>query len=237
MNESSPLRFGRDISSERLDELDLECIAYGAELLRQRGTGVTVLDIGAGFGAVAQALSRLPGTSVTAVDRNGALQQHFDRLRETHPNLEFRACDVAAEWPFEGTAFAIVACQRMIHYLPHASALDLLGRIRSVLDDGGRLFISASGANSELADGLEAVPLARRFGTLRPDRQAQHDIREPVCLYTADELTTTLQAVGFNVDRCWLSDFGNVKAIARPARDGPADAGFRGARAMTGDAA
>jgi SAM-dependent methyltransferase len=220
MNDSSPPRFGRDISSERLDELDLECIAYGAELVRQRGAGVAMLDIGAGVGAVAQALSRLPGTAVTAVDRNRALQEHYDRLRGSLPNLEFRACDVAAEWPFAGRIFAIVACQRMIHYLPHASALDLLGRIRGVLDDGGRLFVSASGASSELGDGLEAVPLADRFRMLRPDRQAQHDIREPVCLYTGDELTATLQAAGFSVDRCWLSEFGNVKAIARPAGDG-----------------
>ena len=220
MNESSPPRFGRDISSERLDELDLECIAYGAELVRQRGAGVAMLDIGAGFGAVAQALSRLPGTMVTAVDRNPALQDHYDRLRDTHPNLEFKACDVSVQWPFASVAFAIVACQRMIHYLPHVSGLDLLGRIRSVLENDGRLFVSASGASSELGDGLDAVPLAHRFRTLRPDRQAQHDIREPVCLYTADELIATLHAAGFSVDRCWLSDFGNVKAIARPARDG-----------------
>jgi len=41
-----------------------------------------------------------------------------------------------------------------------------------------------------------------------------------VCLYTADEFDATLTTTGFRVERCWLSDFGNVKAIARPAAHG-----------------
>jgi SAM-dependent methyltransferase len=217
MSEPLPLRFGRDISSERLDELDLECISYGAELIRPDQGNIHILDIGAGFGAVARELSKLPGTRVTAVDRNRALQEHYAGLQRSHPNLEFKACCVPDDWPFEGNRFTIVACQRMIHYLPHAAALDLLVKIRRVLDRGGRLFISVSGANTELADGLEDVPLARRFGALRPDRQTQHDIRAPVCLYTADEFTATLHSAGLRVVRCWLSDFGNVKAIAHCA--------------------
>jgi len=222
MNES-PLRFGHDISSERLDELDLACIAHAAETVRQRGP-IAALDIGAGFGAVARALGELPGTRVTAVDRNPDLRSHYERLRPTHPNVDFRACNVPVEWPFDDAAFALVTCQRMIHYLPHHGALELLAKIRRALDDDGRLFISASGSGSELADGLDLVPLARRFGRLRPDRQAEHDIREPVCLYSADELAATLHAAGFRVERCWLSDFGNVKAIAHRARRAPSTA-------------
>jgi SAM-dependent methyltransferase len=234
MIDSSALRFGRDVSSGRRDELDLECIAYGVELVRQRRSGIAVLDIGAGYGAVAQALSDLPGTNVTAVDRDPALQPHYDRVRHSRPNLEFRQCDVAAEWPFEDATFAIVACQRMLHYLPHAAALVLLGRIRRALDGDGRLFISASGAGSELADGLDLAPLAQRFGVLRPDRQAQHDIREPVCLYGRDEFAATLETAGFGVDRCWLSEFGNVKAIARAMAAAAPAPGLGGGKTVIG---
>ena len=87
--------------------------------------------------------------------------------------------------------------------------------LASRLCPGARLFISASGMQSELADGYPHAgnPVEERFALLAPAMQAKHGVREPVCLYAKDELERLVLAQGFTAIRTWTSPFGNVKGV------------------------
>jgi hypothetical protein len=105
--------------------------------------------------------------------------------------------------------------QRFIHYLRFQEAARLLATLASRLCPGARLFISASGMQSELSEGYPHAgnPLEERFALLASAMQAKHGVREPVCLYTKDELERLVLAQGFTAIRTWASPFGNVKGV------------------------
>ena len=52
-----------------------------------------------------------------------------------------------------------------------------------------------------------------RFAELAEKMQAKHRVREPVCLYSKDELEGLILARGFTAIRTWTSPFGNVKGV------------------------
>jgi hypothetical protein len=87
--------------------------------------------------------------------------------------------------------------------------------LASRLCPGARLFVSASGMDSELAAGYAHAgrPVRERFAALAEAMQAKHRVREPVCLYTKDELEDLVLGQGFTAIRTWLSPFGNVKGV------------------------
>jgi hypothetical protein len=84
-----------------------------------------------------------------------------------------------------------------------------------VLVPGGSLFISASGMGSELSNNYRGSTKSRdeRFDYLSDDMQEKHGIKEPVCLYSPDELKALFIDAGFILEKIWESSFGNVKAI------------------------
>ena len=82
------------------------------------------------------------------------------------------------------------------------------------------LFVSASGLTSELGVGyLHAEhPVEQRFAPLADEMQAKHGVREPVCLYTEQELERLVTMHGFGAVRLWTSPFGNVKGVFERVR-------------------
>src|SRR5262249_15700726 len=130
--------------------------------------------------------------------------------------LEFRRLDLRDAAPEDFPAQTGIAySQRFIHYLRHEEASRLLAVLATRMCSGARLFISASGMNSELAKGYAHVehPVEERFATLAASMQAKHSVREPVCLYAKDELEALAVRGGFTPVRTWTSPFGNVKGV------------------------
>jgi hypothetical protein len=76
-------------------------------------------------------------------------------------------------------------------------------------------YISASGLESELGENYKGLhtDIRSRFSPLDDLMQSKHDIREPVCLYTQDELTELMTSSGFAKQTTWKSEFGNVKGV------------------------
>ena len=113
--------------------------------------------------------------------------------------------------PFEAVVF-----QRAIHYFTHPVAIRILDNIREwILPTGGRLFISASGIDSELGEDYSGrdLPLSSRMAPLSPPMAEKHDIRHPVCLYRMEEFLSFLIERGFSVSESFISPFGNLKVV------------------------
>lgn len=218
---ATPTGHGIDVSSQRADDLDLMAVAHVKALLLERASA-SAMDVGCGHGGQAARLAKA-GAQVVAVDavdyrlevaesmaREGIRPGHFSFYRfpvESGPDLI----------GVDRGVFDVIMCQRMIHYLKHNEAQAALGWFYRSVNNGGHLFLSASGIASELSEGYagKELPLEKRFSPLAPAMAEKHSIRPPVCLYSVDELSDAVSAAGWLVEKAFLSPFGNVKLVAR----------------------
>ena len=204
---------GVDIASQWTDELDLETLRF---VVSPNIPKRVALDLGCGLGTQGIRLAVLGCKSVLydLVD----IGERVERVRKALgiQALEFRKLDLRQAAPEDFPAQTGVAySQRFIHYLRFEEASCLLATLASRLCAGARLFISASGMQSELAAGYAHAdnPVDQRFAPLADAMQAKHGVREPVCLYTKEELEGVVLGQGFTSIRTWTSPFGNVKGV------------------------
>ena len=204
--------FGADIASQRLDELDKSAIEHVLGM----DAGAAVLDLGCGF-PIQSLRFALLGARVWAVDSHDfsaeaaemAAAARLDTLTFMHGDIR----DVLAEWP--NGRINMIYSQRMLHYLDPADATELAARLFSNLAAGGRIFVSASGLNSELGRGYPGhdAPWDARYHPLSDEMRQKHGIEGRVCLYTEDDMSGLFRAAGFAAERIYSSTFGNIKAI------------------------
>lgn len=205
---------GADISSQRMDELDIAAMQYalkGKE--KMRGAAI---DLGCGIGIQGLRFASVGFKTVlidclpieSTVLKASGIDQLFpisylmvDARKLGKPDL-----------PDE---IALCYSQRFIHYLRFGDAVALLKLIRSKMPNGAKLFLSASGVGSELGEGYVAreQELALRFAPLATNMAAKHDIHEPVCLYTQNDLIALCQSAAFRTEEVYSSPFGNVKGV------------------------
>lgn len=191
-------RYGVDVAATRADDLDKKMILYVAG-----HQGCSVLDFGAGSCGQSIRLADA-GAVVTAIDLGEAtpagvtyLQGDIRTYKEHTQDKQFDVC----------------CFQRTIHYLPYTDALQLLKDLKeSVID---RLYISVTGLESDIGNTYQDADetVEHRFCRLTPDAAETFCIHEPVCLYTPEEFIVLLQAAGWEVEECWVSAFGNIKAV------------------------
>jgi hypothetical protein len=82
--------------------------------------------------------------------------------------------------------------------------------------NGSRLYLSASGLDSELGNGYthRSSSLAARFYCLATEMADKHGIIAPVCLYRLEDLKGLCGEAGYSVVEAGLSAFGNIKVVA-----------------------
>lgn len=205
---------GVDIGSQRMDELDLEALrlAVSSSEIHEK----VAIDLGCGLGFQGIRLAILGWQSILYDILD--IHDRIDIVREVVgvQGLEFRKLDLrqASVNDFPPT-IGLIFSQRFIHYLRFEEASRLLALVASKLCPSGRLFLSASGMESELGLGYVASedPVEVRFAVLAPEMQEKHTIYEPVCLYREKELQNLALPNGFRAVRIWSSPFGNVKGI------------------------
>lgn len=200
---SSPTGFGVDVASARRDDLDKKCLAVVAAL-----PSATLLDLGCGLGGFAQAAAEA-GAKVTAIDQHDFSKEFADTdVRFIQARLQ----DLEAVLVDE--KFSVVYCQRTIHYLPYAEALEVLRFLHTISD---QLCISATGLGSEAGRRYAPanLPIEGRFAPLAPDIAEKLMINEPVCLYSEEEFAGLLRQAGWQIEKLWSSAFGNIKAICK----------------------
>lgn len=198
---------GIDVAVQRADDLDMAAIAFARE-----NSGMWALDLACGLGGQAWRLAET-GIATVAADIMDP-QDRWPIASVERPPL-FVSADMRA-LPEHWGPFGLIVCQRAIHYLKYEEAVAVLRRLYGFLRADGRLFLSASGLDSELGDGYpdRDRPAQERFALLREDRQKQHGIEAPVCLYRESDLALLLEESGWQVLRLYRSPFGNIKAVA-----------------------
>lgn len=209
--------YGIDIASQRADDLDNLAIAHITSEIKTRRP-VFALDVGCGRGGQSARMSKA-GACVVALDANDYRSFVQDSMRRENDlgGLVFH-CAAVEDEPELGT-FDVILSQRMLHYLPNGAAQKALAWFFRIANPSARLFVSASGLDSELGDQYPArhEPVASRFALLAPSMADKHAIHLPVCLYRPEELTELVAASGWTPERTFTSAFGNVKLVARKA--------------------
>jgi hypothetical protein len=206
-------KHGADISSQRIDDLDIETLSCA--LHHKDKTGIAV-DLGCGIGFQGLRISTL-GWKSLLIDRIPIEMTvlKIQGLAELLPisYLQKDARTLTSE--DLGDEIGIAYSQRFIHYLQFSEAVSVLALIRSTIRADGKLFLSASGLRSELGEGYPGShqDLPSRFAPLHPTMAEKHDIHEPVCLYTPDELVALCELASFQPERVFSSSFKNVKGI------------------------
>lgn len=205
---------GGAISSQREDRLDTLALQQARELLAiGRGRPPVVYDVGCGEGTMAIKFADL-GCEVIACDLepSPALYEYARRSGRLMPRHLLAEDARAVNWSAL-PAPDVVYTQRFLHYLRFADAVTLLRMLTAPADC--HAYVSMSGLHSELGTRYPAAPLPSRFACLEREMAEKHGITEPVCLYTKEDAERLARQCGLTILQLWLSDFGNVKLIAK----------------------
>jgi hypothetical protein len=206
-------RHGANISSQRLDELDIRALRYA---LDQSNRPAAALDLGCGLGLQGLRFASF-GLPTVLIDQL-PVEMTVLGLADLPALLPISYLQRYARQLAAGDLPAVLQLcysQRFIHYLRFGEAVDLLRLIRGRMPPGARLFLSASGLASELGLGYTGhdSPLSERLAPLEPGLAAKHCIVEPVCLYGPEELAILGETARFRPERVFASAFGNVKGV------------------------
>ena len=209
------MQYGVDITSIRLDDLDKRVFSEIQKKALQ-GESVTVLDGGCGKGGLAVSLSRV-GAKVTALD----IDDYVDEIKErvagaTLPphSLTFIQNDIISFLAKSDAVFDIVILQRVLHYLPHTLAKQVLSTLCARTD---KLYLAVTGTDTAIAKHYSALKnqIEDRWGELDTKGQELFFITAPLCLYNEKEIFDLLTETGWQINWLRVSDFGNIKVVAR----------------------
>jgi SAM-dependent methyltransferase len=202
------MKYGVDIASTRLDDLDKRVLADVRERI-SRGEEASVLDVGCGRGGLAAALVAA-GATVTALDIDDYRDEYVGC---TNGRLEWVRADIRAWVKDNMKQYDIVVLQRVLHYLPYADAKELLLALQAMTDT---FYLSVTGTTTAIANHYDKLgePLERRWGVLDTVGQELFSITAPICLYSEEEILGLFKDGGWQVEWARVSDFGNIKVIA-----------------------
>lgn len=207
--------FGVDIAQQRADDLDMLAL----QRLANAAAPTRALDVGSAGGGQAIRMADVGATVVALdIDDYAAAFAESARKQGVSERCSFARQDIAR---FDVAAnlgrFDVIVCQRMIHYVPFQTAIDIVRNLRLALNPDGRLYLSASGLHSELGNAYPGAtsPLEDRYVPLAGAMVEKHAMHGPICLYSVAEVARLLETAGMRVEQVFASPFGNIKAVAR----------------------
>jgi len=219
---------GADISSQRADDLDLMALERLASC-----SNPVAIDIACGAGGQAIRMARLGATviAIDIADMGQSILSNAVALNDTEPlriqfiQLDMRFLDTLTEADLQYVSREknkvlkadIIICQRAIHYFTYLEAVVILAKINQIMAEDGRLYISASGINSELGNDYAGTTmfLDNRYSELSLAMRDKHGIHGRVCLYSEIDMTRLIENSGFSIEALFSSPFGNIKAVAK----------------------
>jgi len=208
---------GSDISSQRIDELDQKSLFHAVNISIKDNP--SAVDLGSGLGSQGIRFANL-GVNTTLVDKLN-IKKTIENIKEVNPHINEEITYInknikdLTKYDLNKN-LDIIYSQRFIHYLEYKESKKLLSLLREHIDSDGKIYLSASGLNSELSHGYKDKNknIEERYSSLSNEMANKHDIKYPVCLYSKTELKTLLEETGFIVEEIYTSEFGNIKTIA-----------------------
>jgi len=162
-----------------------------------RGAQHKTLDIGCAYGTLAVYSKKVLGGQVYCIDRIPINYFLTERLVQRH-GLLFAVSDIELDpFPWDVRFDTVIFTEVLEHLNFHP--LPTLKKIRGLLSDGGRVYLSTPDASAwgrvtKYYARLDEIPCP---GTVRREKF----IDDHVYLYTKDELMGLLEAAGFTVSR------------------------------------
>src|SRR3984885_6710132 len=203
-------KYGTDVSSKRMDELDTRAVRYSLNLERKRKRFLNFVDLGAGLGIQSVRMA-LNGYQSFAYDLSVAPQTVASIARIYHVGrLKYITGDLGA---LSISAFPrtvdILYSQRFIHYLRFDRATQLLQKLNQRMKRGAPLFLSAAGFDTELAQAHpdRAKPVTDRFSPIVSEVALKHSVTAPLCIYRVEDLQMLTRMAGFRTVDCWVTEF------------------------------
>ena len=208
---------GSDISSQRIDELDQKSLFHAVNISRKDNS--SAVDLGSGLGSQGIRFANL-GINTTLIDKLN-IKTTIENIKQVNPhiNQEIKYINKNIKNLTEhdlSQNLDIIYSQRFIHYLTYEKAEEILSLLFNHMSKDGKMYLSASGLNSELSKGYvdKNKNIKNRYGKLSNKMANKHNIKSPVCLYSKKELKTLLEKIGFTVDEIYTSEFGNIKSVS-----------------------
>lgn len=163
----------------------------------------TILDVGAGRGAMCQTLHRR-GYSVAACDGNAAAFAYTP--------VEFREADITRHLPWDDEAFdACLAVEVTEHFHDHGTFFAECAR---VLKPGGKLFVSTPNILS-LKSRLSFLTLGYPYSFRRLDH-ARRDGLQHVAAYSLDQYRYVAGAAGLSLTAFDVDKFQSSSIVLLP---------------------
>ncbi len=212
------MSYGVDVGALRIDDWDKLLLSEVAHTV-STGTIVSVLEIGCGAGAQAVRLAEA-GAVVDAIDIADYKKDVFRRAQSSgvSDRVTFTQADMRLflEEKVSSSLYTFASIQRVFHYVPYDDAKKFLERLRLCTQQA--LYLSVTGTTTAIAKYYvqKNEPLLLRWGMLDKEGQQVFSIHEPLCLYSEAEILELLTETGWEVIRHRVSDFGNIKIVARP---------------------
>jgi hypothetical protein len=205
--------FGRNVSSQEIDDLDREAAEFALSLKASRKNRCVAIDLGCGDG-VGGVRFALSGIDSYLYDL--AFPRSLLRLMQEYRlgNLKKISRDMARinenHIPHH---VDIVYSQRALHYLTAEELSQLLSQVRNRCSRRCRAFLSIAGYDTEIgvSHSKRGLPLKQRHGLPSVEMQSKHLIHFPLTIYRAEEFVDLVEGVGFKVLKCETSPFGNIK--------------------------
>jgi uncharacterized UPF0146 family protein len=210
-------RHGGNVSSQRVDELDLLSLEFAKKQVKAGGTSL-VIDIGGGDAAQSKRFAEL-GADVLLVDLTDQSENiaSFNRKMGKLAIRFYQADATKFEFEKDIRNVNVLYSQRMLGCIKYNEALELLQSLFEITVPTGRCFLSTGGLNTEV--GLDYphrdLPVSQRWAPPGRAMGEKHEMFAPQCLYLESEFVDLVRSIGFVVLKSWTSLFGNPKLVAR----------------------
>ena len=211
----SSVEYRAMIEQQLMDDLDSLSIRFLTSLKKQP---LHALDLGGRQGVHSKRLS-IAGATVTMIDLIDLPENHFTQYGHdgllfpsiTHLRKNFKDIE-EGDIP---NPLTLIYSQRALNYLDYSTTKKLLTMLFEKLSDGGAIFISLAGYDTEygLTHYAREKSIEHRHDYVGSDMQIKHNMLQKITIYKQSELEDLLKDCGFTAISSMQSGFGNVKAL------------------------